>query len=408
VYIVSRAILVALTSFAALARADVTVVEYHHSGYDHYFVTPVPDEIAKLDARVAPFELWSRTGRTFRALENNAARAGAVDICRLFNDSFGLRSSHFYAPRALGCEETLARFPDWRLEDDKLFAAMLPDAAGTCPAGTVALYRLYNQGRNGAPNHRLVTSLADRQEMLDKGYLAEGAGIGVGMCVPEAAGGRTTAEGLWRGTISTGKPAWLLVLGDRRFYLVHGDPSPQVGTGIVTGTFTYADGTVGATDVLHVPLTTALPGAEGFPLQGTLLPGDALQLSQGALSLTASYDPAYDGPAELAALAGAYTGASGHLYELGPPGSARTTIDAQGNIDIRGAQCDLSGKLAPRAKGNLFEGTLQGRGTCAAFTALHTFVLYDPATRTLSALSVVFRNPYTGSQDVYAMFATRN
>ena len=72
---------------------------------------------SKLDARVPPVELWSRTGRTFKAYENSLARAGAVDICRFFNTSFAPKSSHFYAPHGLGGEDTIAHFPDWQLED---------------------------------------------------------------------------------------------------------------------------------------------------------------------------------------------------------------------------------------------------------------------------------------------------
>jgi hypothetical protein len=51
-------------------------------------------------------------------------------------------------------------------------------------AGTIPVYRLSNNNQGGAPNHRFVTSLTDRQTMLDKGYTAEGAGIGVGWCAP--------------------------------------------------------------------------------------------------------------------------------------------------------------------------------------------------------------------------------
>jgi hypothetical protein len=77
-------------------------------------------------------------------------------------------------------------FPDWKLEDDKLFNVMLPDSGdGTCPAGTIAVYRLYNRGMGGAPNHRFVTSLAERQNMISSGWIAEGYGIGVGMCAPQ-------------------------------------------------------------------------------------------------------------------------------------------------------------------------------------------------------------------------------
>ena len=40
------------------------------------------------------------------------------------------------------------------------------------------------QGMGSAPNHRFVTSLVERQATLDRGFVAEGNGIGVGMCAP--------------------------------------------------------------------------------------------------------------------------------------------------------------------------------------------------------------------------------
>ncbi len=163
----------------------VNVVEYHHAAFDHYFITPVAAEIALLDAHAPPFQEWSRTGFSFNVYANAGAPAGSVAICRFFNDHFFPKSSHFYAAHGFGCEATIAQFPDWGLEDDKLFNTMLPDGTtGACPAGTIPVYRMYNQGMGAAPNHRFVTSLAERQKMLDQGFAAEGAGIGVGMCVP--------------------------------------------------------------------------------------------------------------------------------------------------------------------------------------------------------------------------------
>jgi uncharacterized membrane protein len=167
------------------SAATVPVVEYYNTVLDHYFITPVAVEIGLLDAKTPPFQDWSRTGFAFNGYVNATAPAGSVAICRFFNSSFAPKSSHFYAPHGLGCEATLSTFPDWQLEDDKLFNAMLPDATGACPAGTLPVYRLYNNGMGGAPNHRFVTSLAERQKMVDKGYTPEGNGIGVGMCAPQ-------------------------------------------------------------------------------------------------------------------------------------------------------------------------------------------------------------------------------
>ena len=173
------------TATVAAGPPTVTVVEYHHAVFDHYFITPVTDEISLLDAHAPPFQDWSRTGFSFNAYAKTGAPAGANAICRFFNDHFAPKSSHFYAPHGLGCEATLSQFPDWRLEDDNLFDAMLPDGTtGACPAGTIPVYRMYNNGMGAAPNHRFVTSLTERQKMIDQGFVPEGAGIGVGMCVP--------------------------------------------------------------------------------------------------------------------------------------------------------------------------------------------------------------------------------
>jgi hypothetical protein len=166
------------------SNVTVTVVEYHNSDFDHYFITPVAAEIDLLDSRAPPFQAWSRTGFTFKAYAGPAAAQSSVDICRFFNSTFTPKSSHFYAPKGLGCETTVAEFQDWKLEDGKLFNAVLPNAAGVCPAGTLPVFRLYNNGSGGAPNHRFVTSLGEQQHMLNLGWVAEGAGVGVGMCAP--------------------------------------------------------------------------------------------------------------------------------------------------------------------------------------------------------------------------------
>ena len=163
----------------------IMVVEYHNASFDHYFITPIIAEIALLDAHVPPFQDWSRTGFSFKAYANLSAAIASTPICRFFNNHFAPKSSHFYAPRGSGCEDTLALFPDWGLEDAKLFNTYLPDGTGTCPQGTVAVYRLYNAGMGGAPNHRFTTSLAERQSTLARGFVKEGAGFaGVAMCVP--------------------------------------------------------------------------------------------------------------------------------------------------------------------------------------------------------------------------------
>jgi Abnormal spindle-like microcephaly-assoc'd, ASPM-SPD-2-Hydin/Repeat of unknown function (DUF5648) len=171
---------------ATLAEAnEETVIEYFETAFNHYFITPLAGEIQLLDARQPPFQDWVRTGGSFKANRATGAPAGAVGVCRFFNDNFLGTSTHFYAPHGLGCEQTIADFPDWTLEDPNLFLAVLPDANGNCPAGQIPVYRLYNNGMGGAPNHRFTTDPDVRMQMIAAGYAPEGAGVGVGWCAPQ-------------------------------------------------------------------------------------------------------------------------------------------------------------------------------------------------------------------------------
>jgi len=154
------------------------VIEYHHREFDHYFITSSLDEIAKLDN--GTFVGWARTGRAFNVFASGTP--GTVDVCRFFSTSFAPKSSHFYTPSAAECAK-VKDSADWQFEDT-VFNVVLPDGAGTCPAVTAPLYRLYNDGRGGAPNHRYTTEREVFDAMRELGWVPEGAGIGVIACVP--------------------------------------------------------------------------------------------------------------------------------------------------------------------------------------------------------------------------------
>lgn len=160
---------------AGLARAE----EFYHPEFDHFFITANPIEIANLDSGKTPG--WRRTGQWFNVYPT--ADSGRVAVCRFFSESFAPKSSHFYAPRGLGCEAVLAD-PVWLYEGD-VFYMPLPAADGTCPAGTIPVYRLYNNGMGGAPNHRFTTDEDTFAAMKGDGWIPEGAGQGVGMCSPQ-------------------------------------------------------------------------------------------------------------------------------------------------------------------------------------------------------------------------------
>jgi hypothetical protein len=100
-------------------------------------------------------------------------------VCRFFSTAFGALSSHFYTPYAAECT-TLQTNPAlsavWQLETTALYYLQLTDASGNCPAGTAPLYRVYNQGMGGAPNHRYTADPAVRAFMITQGWVAEGNG----------------------------------------------------------------------------------------------------------------------------------------------------------------------------------------------------------------------------------------
>jgi hypothetical protein len=162
----------------AAAPTVVQLVEYFHAGFGHYFVTHLTDEIAKLDdGRIAG---WTRTGRTLRAWA--LATGGSSPVCRFFSEQFTPKSSHFYTSFAVECQ-TVKGNRDWTFEGE-VFHVGLPDAQGACAAGTQPVFRLYNDGQSGAPNHRFTTDAALRTQLLGQGWVAEGAGPGVTMCSP--------------------------------------------------------------------------------------------------------------------------------------------------------------------------------------------------------------------------------
>ena len=151
------------------------MIEYFHTGFGHYFMTADPDEIAGLDGG-AYGGVFTRTGQTFKARDGPAA--GAVAVCRFFTVAFAPKSSHFYTADPDECAG-LKLNPNWQYE--KIAFYIQVPTNGVCAAGTVPVYRLYNNGMTGAPNHRFTTSLAIHDDFVqNRGWVSEG----VRFCAP--------------------------------------------------------------------------------------------------------------------------------------------------------------------------------------------------------------------------------
>ncbi len=157
-------------------------VEYFNAAFGHFFVSANPDEIKGLDAGTA----WKRTGEMFKVYATPGE--GRVGVCRFFGQfpqpSGPAKSSHFYALRGLGCEALLQKPGPWQYEGDVFFMPSPNANDGACPSGTTPVFRLYNNGMGGAPNHRFTTNPETQAEMVRDGFIPEGPN-GVGMCSPE-------------------------------------------------------------------------------------------------------------------------------------------------------------------------------------------------------------------------------
>jgi hypothetical protein len=165
----------ALTERVAPPPQLLLSVEYFNESLRTFFITANPDEIKSLDAG----GVWKRTGETFQVYAT--ADSGRLGVCRFFGEfpqpSGPAKSSHFYALRGEQCDGV--KTPPWQFEGVVFFMPP-PDATGSCPSGTTSVYRLYNDGRGGVPNHRFTTSLETVGEMKRDGYIDEG----VAMCSP--------------------------------------------------------------------------------------------------------------------------------------------------------------------------------------------------------------------------------
>ncbi len=159
-------------------------IEYYDSTFGTYFISATPYEIAYLDTYVS--QSWVRTGESFKVWTETSPALSPV--CRFFSgQTFAPKSSHFYTPYPHECAAVKAGGV-WQFEGE-VFDLELPQGVpgqGTCPAGAAPLYRLYNNGQSGVPNHRYTDSLAIFNQMLAQGWIFEGEAVTkVFACVPQ-------------------------------------------------------------------------------------------------------------------------------------------------------------------------------------------------------------------------------
>jgi hypothetical protein len=183
------------TANADFARSYAA--EYYHAGMDHYFRTALASEMDVLDSGQIPG--WKRIGigselKVFSRSVNSTAAPGSVPVCRflkVYPDGY----SHILSSVPAECLH-LAETGFGTLESMSVFHVAAADpVTGSCPENvwvenayglstTVVsrpVYRLWN-GKAEA-NHRFVSGLAKRNEMVARGWIPEGYGPdGVAFC----------------------------------------------------------------------------------------------------------------------------------------------------------------------------------------------------------------------------------
>jgi 6-phosphogluconolactonase (cycloisomerase 2 family) len=166
-----------ITVLGSGAATPVSVIEFYNASLDHYFITYVADEIAKLDN--GTFAGWTRTGLSFNAFATT--QVGTSAVCRIYIPP-GKGDGHYFGRDTIECDGTMAKNPTFILESSS-FLYLYPPTLGNCATGQVPIYRVFSNRADA--NHRYTIDRLVRDQMVAKGWLAEGDGPDtVVMCAP--------------------------------------------------------------------------------------------------------------------------------------------------------------------------------------------------------------------------------
>ncbi|MEO8739181.1 MAG: hypothetical protein ABI537_05695 [Casimicrobiaceae bacterium] len=168
----------AAAAAVAPGQEGVAAVEYYCAATDRYLTSTASEEIAALDGTLAPG--WARTGETFNVYATSVPSTASCRFCAPPRTADGGRRA---GPPA-GCGKTATRFTNaWPVDTATLAEPALPNADGSCTAGSVPVFRMVDNRPD--LNNRYTASLAIRDAMLAAGWAGQGRGaLGVALCAP--------------------------------------------------------------------------------------------------------------------------------------------------------------------------------------------------------------------------------
>lgn len=202
-----------------------------------------------------------------------------------------------------------------------------------------------------------------------------------------------TAEGAWSGTTNQGRVVQGFVLDDgSMWFLYTNKTNKNLIAGAFVGNASAQNGSYTVSNGLDFNLEGS--GINAASIAGTY--GQKASISGSVnytnpannVTFTGTYVTDYDATPSLANVAGTY---SGQTAVKAGVDSGTGVIDAAGNISTTGASgCKSTGKLTPRAKGNVFNITINfGAAPCATPNGSVTGVAYyNTATKYLYAVGL--------------------
>ena len=169
----------------------------------------------------------------------------------------------------------------------------------------------------------------------------------------------STAEGLWLGTTNTNRTLTAAVLDDGTYYVFYSlAAAPAQIAGIIQGTGASNDGSFTSSNAKDFGIGVAVLDATLSATYATRqsFNGSIIYPGASAVTLTSSYNSAYDTTPTVASLTGVYTGQLGDSLGLQ---TANVTVLSDGTFT--GSEqngCTFTGTVTARTKGDVFDQSL--------------------------------------------------
>jgi len=104
-------------------------------------------------------------------------------VCRFYAGPAQQIDSHWFSADPAECSTVLSQSPGWQLQSSSAFWVEGPDHAGQCRAGTLPVYRFFNNRRDA--NQRHTVDLSVKRAMINRAWVPDGKGAnGAAFCAP--------------------------------------------------------------------------------------------------------------------------------------------------------------------------------------------------------------------------------